>query len=289
MRNFTLLIALLCLILFQSCSQADSSKKVDQKTIDEVTALLTQYSINWANAIKDKDASKIEDYFAPDFMYQEATGERIYRDEFIKGFYENPETINSFALKDVEVKLYGPDLANVTGGGSRTLIDSNGKEQTIESRFTNVWKKNSGKWQCIIGHGNPLQYGSVKSDSETANELLQVWKDYIEVANSGDVDKLMTFFADDYVNMPSFNSTQTGLKELKPFMNELLVNNKPQITGYQQIEAFVHGNMAYTFGTVDMYNYPKGGQKTLFQQRCITVYKKDAEGKWKLYRWMGQQ
>ena len=278
---------MICLLSCYSCSNTGNTS-VDQKTTDEVTALLTQYSINWANAVKDKDTSKVADYFAPDFMYQEATGKRIYRDEFLKGFYENPNTLKTFDVNDVVVKLYGPDLANVTGGGSNTWIDSDGKEQIYESRFTNVWKKNSGKWQCIIGHGNPLQYGAVKSDAETANELLQVWKDYIEVSNTGDVDKLLTFFTDDYVNMPEYNSTQTGLIELEPFMKDFLLDYKPQITDYQQIEAFVHGNMAYAFGKFDMYATQKGSQKVLGKQRCITVYKKDAEGKWKLYRWMGQ-
>ena len=37
-------------------------------------------------------------------------------------------------------------------------------EQTFEGRFTNVWRKNSGKWQCIVGHGSPLQYGSLETD-----------------------------------------------------------------------------------------------------------------------------
>lgn len=290
MKPIRISVLLLLMICFLACLSCDKSgkKPADQKTIEEVTALLTQYSVNWANAIKDKDPSKITDYFAPDFMYQEATGKRIYRDEFIKSFSDNPNTLKSFDLKDVEVKLYGSNLANVTGGGSNIWVDSDGKEQVSESRFTNVWRKNSGKWQCIIGHGNPLQYGAIKSDAETANELLQVWKDYIEVSNTGDVDKLMTFFTDDYVNMPEYNSTQTGLKELEPFMKDFLLNYKPQITDYQQIEAFVHHNMAYSFGKFDMYTTPKGGQKVLGKQRCITVYKKDSEGKWKLYRWMGQ-
>ena len=147
-KSSILLLLFFCIVGFLSCTNSGKTT-TDQKTTDEVTALLTQYSVNWANAIKDKDPSKITDYFAPDFMYQEATGERIYRDEFIKSFSDNPNTLKSFDLKDVEVKLYGSNLANVTGGGSNIWVDSDGKEQVYESRFTNVWKRNSGKWQCI--------------------------------------------------------------------------------------------------------------------------------------------
>jgi len=288
MKSFTLLFLLVCIIVLQSCSQSGNSDKVDQKTINKVTELLTRYSINWANAIKEKDASEILDYFAPDFMYQAGTGERIFRDEFIKGINENLNTFKTYDLKDVEVTLYGPALANVTGGETDVVLDSNGKEQTYESRFTNVWRNKSGKWQCIIGHGNPLQNGEAKPDTKVKNELLQVWKDFIQATNSGDIDKLMTFFTDDYVNMPSFNSTQSNPEELKKFMKGFLEASKPNIINYQQIETYIHSDIAYEFGNLDMYNNPNGGQKMLIKQRCITVYKKNPEGKWKLYRWMGQ-
>src|SRR5512137_441980 len=108
-KNHYLLLLMTCFLFCYSCSDTGKTT-VDQKTTNEVTTLLTQYSVNWANAIKDKDPSKIIDYFAPDFMYQEATGKRIYRDEFIKGFSDNPNTLKSFDLKDVEVKLYGSNL-----------------------------------------------------------------------------------------------------------------------------------------------------------------------------------
>ena len=76
MKSSTLLSLLFCFIVLQSCSQSGNSDKVDQKTIDEVTELLTQYSINWADAIKEKDASKVAEYFASDIVFHEATGEK---------------------------------------------------------------------------------------------------------------------------------------------------------------------------------------------------------------------
>jgi ketosteroid isomerase-like protein len=289
MKQFILLITTICLFICQSCNNPGNSDKVDQKTIDEVTELLTQYSINWANALKDKDASKITDYFAPDFMYQEPTGERIYRDEYIRGIYENPNTLKSFDLKDVEVKLYGSDLANVTGGGSNIWIDSNGNEQTSESRFTNVWKKNSGKWQCIIGHGNPLQYGVVKSDAETANELLQVWKDYTEAGKNKDIDKVMSYHTQDYINYPSYGSTQNGFEETRAFLKDLLETNSFGETKIQQVEVLVHGDIAFEVALMEQNFTPLGKNPVKSYQRCLSVFKKQDDGNWKFYRWMGQQ
>ena len=272
MKQFTFLSLLFCFIVLQSCNQSMNSNKVDQKAIDEVTALLTQYSINWANAIKDKDASKIIDYFADDFMYQEATGERIYKDEFIKGFNENPNTLKSFDLKDVEVKMYGPALANVTGGGSNIWIDSKGQEHKNESRFTNVWRKSSGKWHCIIGHGNPLQYGAVKSDNEVAIELLQIWKEYLEAGKNRDIDKVMSYHTEDYINYPSYGSTQKGFDETKTFLKSFFEKNTFGETKIEQVEVINYGDLAIEVALMEQNFTPDNGRPVRANQRCIFRY-----------------
>jgi uncharacterized protein (TIGR02246 family) len=133
------------------------------------------------------------------------------------------------------------------------------------------------------------QTGTLKTDSEVIRELHQLWQDYIDVSNSGDLDKLMTFFTYDYVNMPSASSTQTGPDELRTFMSSFMTDSKPHIIHYLPIEDFVHDDMAYEFGKFDMYIMSEGSDSTMVSQRSITVFKKNPDGKWKFHRWMGQQ
>jgi len=284
-KSSILLLLFFCIVGFLSCTNSGKTT-TDQKTTDEVTALLTQYSVNWANAIKDKDPSKITDYFAPDFMYQEATGERIYRDEFIKGFYDNPNTLKSFDLKDVEVKLYGPDLANVTGGGSNTWIDSDGKEQVSESRFTNVWKKNSGKWQCIIGHGNPLQYGSTETDLAKIKAIpamaaeaitrnnFQAWLDLYD-------ENAQVMFIDD--------KTLNGKEEIRQVLNKYWVNVASNYS-INHTEIRLIGDYAYGIGKVTgQEKNLKTGQVTKINSREMVIFKKQSNGEWKVFRIMVNQ
>jgi ketosteroid isomerase-like protein len=282
MRNITFLIVLFCLVLLQSCS----SNKVDQNTIDEVTQLLTQYSINWANAIKDKDASKVEDYFAPDFMYQEGTGERFNRDEFIKGFSENPNTLKSFEVKDVEVKLYGPDLANVTGGGRNIWIDSDGNEQVYESRFTNVWRKNAGKWQCIIGHGNTLQHGSPETDLSRIKAIPEM---AAEAINNNNFQAWLDLFDEEAQVMFINDKTLYGKEEMTQELRKYWVDTESDYK-INHAETRLLGDFAYGIGNVlGQERNLKTGQVEKINSREMVIFKKQNNGEWKVFRIMVNQ
>ena len=164
MKSNLSMIAMGLLIFILSCQSSDQNKQIDQKEIDEITALLTQYSIDWGNAIKNKDASGVEAYFAPDMIYQSGTGNRQLKEDLIREIKESSSIMNSFSIVDLEIKLYSRDLALVTGGGVSNWLDPEGNEHISESRFSNVWIKNGNAWQCIIGHGNTLEKGNSEED-----------------------------------------------------------------------------------------------------------------------------
>jgi len=126
-----------------------------------------------------------------------------------------------------------------------------------------------------------------KTGAEVALELQQVWKDYIEASNSENIDKAMTFFTEDYVNMP-IGMTQNK-EEVREMLTSYLENTEGAITDYKQLEVFYHGDMAYEFSTLKQEMTPPGGEMVKVNQRCITVFKKDDAGNWKFFRWMDQQ
>jgi uncharacterized protein (TIGR02246 family) len=167
MKKISILIFILCITGMQSCRQHNGS--IDQKTVDEVSGILKQYSTDWSEAIKNGDASEIVDYFAPDFIYQSATGRLQTKDELLNDINQNANPILTYSLEDVEVKLFRKDLANVTGAFNTTWLDENGHEQIHKSRFTNVWMKSDGKWRCIIGHGSPLENPDPEADLAKIN------------------------------------------------------------------------------------------------------------------------
>jgi ketosteroid isomerase-like protein len=280
------LVACLCVLPLPSCNQSGNSARVDQKTIDEVTELLTQYSVDWANAMKDKDASKVEDYFAPDFMYQEPSGERIYRDEFIKGFYENPNTLKTFEIIDVEVTLYGSNLANVTGGGRSIWVYPDGSEQVYESRFTNVWKKNSGEWQCIIGHGNPLQYGSSETD---LSKIKAIPLKGAEALTSNNFEAWLDLLDEDAQVMFNDGKTLSGKEEMTQELRKFWVDVE-SVYSINHTETKIIGDFAYGIGTAQgQKKNLKTGQVEKINSREMVIFKKQNNGEWKVFRLMVNQ
>jgi len=280
--HFALVICL-CALAFPSCKQSGNSAKVDQHTIDEVTELLTQYTVNWANAIKDRDASKVEDYFAPDFMFQEGSGVRIYRDEFIKGFDRNPITLESFEITDVEVTLYGSNLANVTGGGVIIRVDSQGKEQLIKNRFTNVWKKSSGKWLCIIGHANLVQNENPEADYSKIKAIPAM---AAEAINGNNFEAWLDLLDEDAQVMFIDDRTLSGKEEVAQELKKYWVDVESDYS-IKHTETKIIGDFAYGIGVVQGQDKNlKTGKVEKINAREMVIFKKQNNGEWKVFRLM---
>jgi uncharacterized protein (TIGR02246 family) len=279
-KKLVFFLLIICILVCLSCSNSGKTT-ADQRTIDDVTALLTQYTNDWAEAIKNKDASKITDYFAPDLVFQEATGLRVTKEELIKEINESPNTIKSFVVKDLQVKLFGPDLANVTGGGSNVVLDSNGKEQIFEARYTNVWKKNSGKWQLIIGHGNPLQYGSPETDLAKIKAIPAM---AAEAISSNNFEAWLDLMDENAQVMFIDNKTLYGKEEMSRELKKYWVNVESDYT-LNHTETRLMGDYAYGIGDVTGQEKDlKTGQVTKINSREMVIFRKQNDGEWKVFR-----
>ena len=133
MKISTFLLSLVIMLSLQACNQSENSQD-----LDEVTKLLTQYSTEWGEAIKNKNGASVDRLFSPDMIYQNADGSLQTKEDLIKGMNEFMYDIKSFSIEDLKVKLVGNDIAIVTGGGGQIWIDQDGEEQQSKSRFTNV-------------------------------------------------------------------------------------------------------------------------------------------------------
>lgn len=122
---------------------------------------------------------------------------------------------------------------------------------------------------------------------EISNEILQNWNDFISAFDSEDIEKAMSYFTNDYINMPSYNMTQDYQATKNMFQN--MVDNSTIESEYKQTEIFVHPDMAYQFGLIHMVLISKStGDTAINDNRSISVWKKMDDGSWKLHRWMAQ-
>jgi ketosteroid isomerase-like protein len=296
MKKLTLMIVLF-LLTFIGCKNAttpisDAEKEQIKKEVKEVIVLF----VKAANA-HDAAAMTANNWNSSEFLY-------VSNGDLAKGWENNTKIATqihsdpkyqTFTVDFDEVLMHviSREAVMVTASGKFGNFPVGVEPHDIPLVCTYLFEKKDGNWLITNGHESTNEElsnnGRLDLDSKEAKELDQVWQDYIAASNSGDIEKLMTFVADDYINMPSYNSTQKGKEELKQFMKPFLEGSKPHVNWYRQSEIFVHGKMAYAFGTFEMVNTATGLSGKPILQRCITVFKKDNEGKWKFYRWMGQQ
>jgi ketosteroid isomerase-like protein len=270
-----------------SCQTSEKYGKVDQKEIDEVTALLTEYTINWANAIKNKNGTEVENYFAGDIIYQTATGNLLSKNELIVDIEDFPYDVESFNLEDIKVKLFSNGLAVVTGGARNVWMDENGEQQIYESRFTNVWRKTASDWICIIGHGSPLQKGNVMDDLESIREIP------VKAAmaiNSNDFEAWLDLFDENAMVMFREQETISGKLQMAEKLAKFWTEAAESDYSIQHTEARIAGDYAYGIGTVT------GTEKDLATGKIVDVnsretiiFKRQDNGEWKVFRLMVNQ
>jgi uncharacterized protein (TIGR02246 family) len=269
------------MLTLQACNQSENSQD-----LDEVTNLLTQYSTEWAEAIKNKDGDAVDRLLSPDMIYQNADGSIQTKGDLIRGISEFMYQIKSFSIEDLKVNLVGNDIAIVTGGGGQVWIDKDGEEKLYNSRFTNVWKRQSGKWLCIAGHGNPLIYENNETDLA---KIKTIPAQAAEAINSGNIEAWLDLFDDNAQIMFNEGKTLIGIEEIETELKRYWEDPESNIS-IKLLEIKLLGDYAYAIGT------DKGTEKNAETGRIVTVngrefvvYKKQNNGDWKVYRLMTNQ
>lgn len=281
MKIRTFLLSLVILLSLQACNHSG-----DSLDLDEVTNLLTQYSTEWAEAIKNKDGASVDRLFSPDMIYQNADGTVLTKEDLIRGMNEFLYEIKSFSIEDLNVKLMGKDLAIVTGGGGQVWIDDEGEEQLYKSRFTNVWKNQAGKWVCIAGHGNPLVYGNNESDLAKVKAIPTIAADAI---NSGDLGAWLGLFDDNAQVMFNEAKTLIGIEEIEKEIIRYWEDPETNIS-IEHFETKLLGDFAYGIGTdLGTEKNPDIGKIVPVDSREFVVFKKQSDGEWKVFRLMTNQ
>lgn len=284
MKKLSIPLIIMSVIGMQSCQQNRGT--VDQKTVDEVSGILKQYTTEWSEAIKNADASNIMDFFALDFIYQSATGRLQTKDELLTDINQNANPILSYSLKDVQVVLFRKDLANVTGAFNVTWKDEYGQEQIHKSRFTNVWLKSDGEWQCIVGHGNPLENPDPETDLAKIKAIPAKAADAI---NSGNFEAWLGLMDDHVQALFRDHHTLNGKDEIIAEMGKYWEHSDSDYD-IEHYETRLLGDYAYGLGTVKgTEKNPDTGKIEAVNSRELVLFKKQPDGEWKVFRLMVNQ
>jgi ketosteroid isomerase-like protein len=134
--------------------------------------------------------------------------------------------------------------------------------------------------------------GSEVSESyqdEVCAELTELTKKSLEVWENEDLETYMSYLDKDLVNMYSYGLS-TNLEENRQLFKDLFDTYSIEDVKFEVVECFAGHNYAFVVGFLDQKWISNDKQDTIVTDklRGLTVYKKQEDGSWKMFRLIGQ-
>lgn len=115
---------------------------------------------------------------------------------------------------------------------------------------------------------------------ESVASLMQTSRDWSKVAQTGDVDKIADYFADDAIIVPAGEQPVRGKQAIRAYLAEA-----KKIPGFQirwePIEGKVAGDMGYLLERTQMTMTGPEGTPVTDTMQAVTVWRKAPDGSWK--------
>jgi ketosteroid isomerase-like protein len=105
----------------------------------------------WSEAVAKKDTTFLHNLYADEFMAIDKDGAITNKAQEIANTFSGKLKFTSYRLEDLKVRLYS-DVAVVTGNNT---VKATFQDHDISGlyRFTDVFVKRSGRWQCVVTQG----------------------------------------------------------------------------------------------------------------------------------------
>ena len=103
----------------------------------------------WEAAVPKHDFATVEGFVAADFTGISSKGKFVNRSEMLSEYKGDKDTYKSAKNEKLNVKMYGPNVAIVTGRAREVGTGKDGKAFDRTFLFTDTWMMRGGKWQCV--------------------------------------------------------------------------------------------------------------------------------------------
>ena len=98
------------------------------------------------------DSSIIEKIVADDFIGTSSSGKQGDKTTLLAESKRDTNTYTSATSSDMKVRMFGPNVAVVTGLATEMGKTKAGKTFTHSYRFTDTWLLRDGEWKCVAAH-----------------------------------------------------------------------------------------------------------------------------------------
>ena len=140
-----LLISTLLALAAAPCAHAQENA-ADSSAVQ---ANLKQMEDAWVKALISKDQAAIGNMIADDFAGFNPEGKHVTKSQLLDEAKNEPNTLTSAVNENMDVHVYGPNLATVCGTTTEKGKDKGGKQFTRTYVWVDTWTERNGKWQCI--------------------------------------------------------------------------------------------------------------------------------------------
>jgi len=103
----------------------------------------------WVKALVNKDQAAVGNMVADDFAGFNPEGKHVEKSQLLDEMKNEPNTLSSATNENMDVHVYGPNLATVTGTTTEKVKDKDGKQFTRSYVWVDTWMERNGKWECI--------------------------------------------------------------------------------------------------------------------------------------------
>src|SRR5260370_32321264 len=112
----------------------------------------------WDQAEQNRDATALAGWLADNLVYVDYDGSLSNKQQFLESIKSTAVTSEQINNEGVTVRLYSNNSVAVSTGIYRDKGIEKGKPFQRRGRFTNVWIKQSGAWQCIASQSTLIAH-----------------------------------------------------------------------------------------------------------------------------------
>lgn len=131
---------------------ASTSSAATTQTSAEAEKELSQLERDWAAAYVRGDAEAISRYIANDASLTDPGGAVYTKNDLVNAVKAGDLKFETLDVSDVKTKVYG-DTAVVTYS-SKSKGTFKGQDVSGEERWTDVFVRRGGQWECVASHGS---------------------------------------------------------------------------------------------------------------------------------------
>ncbi len=140
--------------------QANSSNSADSESLTELRDELIEIRTRLADAHQARNLEALINELGPDAVLTWQNADCVQGHQEIKAFYARMfldedsliVEMQSQVVSEAEAVFYGNDMAISTGSNQDRIIFRDGRDLTLESKWTAVFRKHEGSWSVASYH-----------------------------------------------------------------------------------------------------------------------------------------